>query len=738
MVLKHYCELLMLGLRRKSRAEWTGRAWAAWRTSASRALVAFVGVSWAVAAHGAGFTLLHGFGGGHSDGGSPAASLIFDSLGDLYGTTTTGGRGDGGTVFKVKTDGTGFAILHSFRGEASDGANPRASLVLDSSGNLYGTTPVGGGARAPSGDGIVFKVKVDGTDWTVLHSFGGGASDGARPNGSLVLDSSGNLYGTTGGGGASNDGGTLFKVRIDGTHFSVLHSFLERESCWFSLILDSSGYLYGITLGGGQWGRGTVFKVKTDGTGYTILHSFDIRDNELPAASLILDAGYLYGTTMGIMGNVNGTVFKIKVDGTGFSVLHRFAREISDQGPNASLFLDSAGNLYGTTGSRSGGSTGAVFRVTTDGKSFTLLHHFIGLPSYGTGLSSLIQDSSGNLYGTTEIGGPSLLGTVFKINIQEATSPAATAAENFREEEVRGDALERDGKHRDALASYVSALRKSNERIQESDEDRRLREKIIGIVVKLDPPPVIPEEAERFMVRGRAAIEAAKTPVEFERAALEFQNALREAPWWADAYFNLGTVQEKAGQTALAVESFKRYLLAAPNARDAREVKDQIYRLEYKEELAEKERQEVVQRRAEEDRRREAERSQWEARRQNLAGVWKSDFSVYPLVYLHKITVEGTTVEIGEGHCEWKGHNVGGVSFRGTVEGRNITGTTSEDMTSFRNGSVFKRPFTAVISEDGNTIEINYGYVGPMGSDKNGYALEWREFQSKRVLTRSQ
>jgi uncharacterized repeat protein (TIGR03803 family) len=166
-----------------------------------------------------------------TDGWEPASGLIFDSSGNLYGTTIYGGSGQCriatgqlpgcGTVFKITPDGT-ETVLHSFAGGATDGQFPEAGLLADSSGNLYGTTQSGGA----EGLGTVFKITPDGTE-TVLHFFAGGPSDGSLPNGSLIADSQGNLYGTTAEGGAVKycvpGCGTVFKLTDTG--FTVATPF---------------------------------------------------------------------------------------------------------------------------------------------------------------------------------------------------------------------------------------------------------------------------------------------------------------------------------------------------------------------------------------------------------------------------------------------------------------------------------------------------------------------------------
>ncbi len=191
------------------------------RQGARQALWAFVlvGACLAAAAPAAGFSILHNFTGGAADGAFPQASLILDASSNLYGTTVFGGSADQGTVFTMKTDGTGFKILHSFTGGAADGARPNAALLLDAIGNLYGTTPGGGS----SGLGTVFTMKTDGTGFTVLHhfaGFAGGAADGSNPAASLLLDGAGNLYGTTIGGGSA-DSGTVFTLPAPPTAITV-------------------------------------------------------------------------------------------------------------------------------------------------------------------------------------------------------------------------------------------------------------------------------------------------------------------------------------------------------------------------------------------------------------------------------------------------------------------------------------------------------------------------------------
>jgi uncharacterized repeat protein (TIGR03803 family) len=290
------------------------------------------GTVFKIPAAGGTLTVLHSFGTAASDvtgtpttdGGYPNAGLVLDSSGNLYGTTLLGGLNgctEGcGTVFKLDTSGQ-LTVLHSFDDGSvlNDGVEPHAGLVLDASGNLYGTTYGGGYSY-----GIVFKIPAAGGTLTVLHSFGDSTvtNDGANPAAGLILDASGNLYGTTGYGGSAN-AGTVFKIPAAGGTLAVLHSFgsvaYDGANPAAGLVLDSSGNLYGTTYYGGSANQGTVFKMPGAGGTLTVLHNFGdgtvANDGSNPYAGLLLDpSGILYGTTLdGGSSCIDGcgTVFEI-------------------------------------------------------------------------------------------------------------------------------------------------------------------------------------------------------------------------------------------------------------------------------------------------------------------------------------------------------------------------------------------------------------------------------------------
>jgi uncharacterized repeat protein (TIGR03803 family) len=357
-------------------------------------------------AQGQTFTLLYAFGNG-TDGGTPYASLVLDSAGNLYGTTFAGGRGSAGTVFKLDTAGK-ETVLYNFKGGA-DGAYPFAGLVRGPGGGLFGTTVEGGA----SNHGTVFKLSTTGKQ-TVLHSFK--SQDGSYPDAGLLRDSAGNLYGATVEGGASNLG-TVFMLDTTGTQ-TVLHSFTGGTDGRFSyvygsLVRDAAGNFYGTTLAGGASNQGIVFKLDTTGT-ETILYNFTGgADGGYPYAGLVIDKkGNLYGTTY--LGGASGQGMVFKVNNAGKeTVLYSFTGGADGGNPTARL-LRLNGNLYGTTYSGGASNSGVVFKLDATRKE-TVLHSFDYSNDGGYPTARLIRDAAGNLYGTASAGGASNHGTVFKL-----------------------------------------------------------------------------------------------------------------------------------------------------------------------------------------------------------------------------------------------------------------------------------------------------------------------------------
>jgi len=350
----------------------------------------------------------------NADGIFPNSGVIADNAGNFYGTTSYGGTFGRGTIFKLSKQGK--TILFSFDGR--DGKAP-SSLLLDSTGNFYGATGEGGllACNIGSGCGTVFKLDATGKE-TVLHSFSASKVDGGYPTLSLVLDATGNLYGTTSLGGPSKSG-TVFKLDAAGNE-TILYSFTGGNggpdgAGPNGVIMDAAGNLYGTTSYGGTFiSWGTVFKLDASGK-ETILHSFAYgADGGNPAAGLVMDAsGNLYGTTTITEFGGAGTIFKIDPAGN-YTILHTFSG-LGDGGiPSSTLMMDAAGNLYGETAFGGTYGFGTVFKYDTLGNE-TILHSFGDSADGKYPQSGLSMNAAGHIFGTTQQGGKYGWGTVFTI-----------------------------------------------------------------------------------------------------------------------------------------------------------------------------------------------------------------------------------------------------------------------------------------------------------------------------------
>ncbi|MGC2246232.1 MAG: choice-of-anchor tandem repeat GloVer-containing protein [Terriglobales bacterium] len=368
-----------------------------------------------------------------ADGENPASGLTPDGAGNFYGTTQLGGSNLYGTVYELSPNGVGGyneTVLYSFCSlqSCADGSFPYSYVIFDARGNLYGTTFYGGLlASGPySGYGLVFELSPkphggcpsgsnSGNGWceTVLYSFTSNP-DGAFPFSGLTLDASGNLYGTTYGGGSGM--GTVYELSSNGKG-GWSEQVIYDSGGYAGLTIDGSGNLYGAD----DAGMGHVFELSPDGNGgwnAIVLHSFKAgrTDGSIPQGTPVLDgAGNIYGTTFeGGATRGMGTVWKLTPGPPGQytqNILHNFIWSYGSN-PRAAVVLDSSGNIYGTTAygihkSPCYDGCGTLFELTKNGSNYEwmLVWNFNGTDG-GNPVDTLILDG-GNLYGTTYGGGKS-------------------------------------------------------------------------------------------------------------------------------------------------------------------------------------------------------------------------------------------------------------------------------------------------------------------------------------------
>lgn len=368
--------------------------------------------------------------------GHPAAPLVADLRGNLYGTTTRGGADEAGCVFELSPINGRWleSVLWNFTG--ADGSNPSSALIFDKAGNLYGTG--GGGAYNA---GVVFELvpSVDGWTETVLHSFGNG-DDGWDPQSNLIFDDAGNLYGTTENSGGQNRGGTVFKLSPgkSGLTETILYSFPasiagpDGDGPIGGVVMDSQGRLYGVTQFGGAGGNGAVYELAPDNGDYkeTIIYSFNVNDGLQPGSGLTIGSGpALYGTTyfggdMSVCYYVGcGIVYKLTKGAEGNwneTVLHEMTGSDGAYTVGPVVF-DSSGNLYAAA--EQGGilGMGSVFMLSPNvGGNWkeTVLHIFdFKFPDGEDGESPYagVIVGDGRVLGTTMSGGIHDAGILFEI-----------------------------------------------------------------------------------------------------------------------------------------------------------------------------------------------------------------------------------------------------------------------------------------------------------------------------------
>ena len=338
------------------------------------ALLILVGTAWA------GTTQIYSFAGGN-DGEYLDTELVMDSAGNLYGTSVQGGTHSSGTVFQLSPSGSGWThtVLYNFTGGA-DGGEPYKGVTLDAQGNLVGTAVTGGSGSCEGGCGVVFKLTNSGGVWTqtVIHAFTGG-NDGSGPGSPVAFDRRGNIYGTTPTGGAKGFG-VVYKL-TPGTNgswnLSVVHTFSGGTDglggSASRLLFDAAGNIYGVNTVGGAKGFGNVYELSpTSGGGKWRL-----------------------------------------------TVLYSFQDQPDGASPYGGLIFDKSGNLYGTTYYAGANDLGTVYKLTHSNGvwSESVLYSFKGGTDGNSPISTLASDAKGNLYGTTSDGGAAACtcGTIFRL-----------------------------------------------------------------------------------------------------------------------------------------------------------------------------------------------------------------------------------------------------------------------------------------------------------------------------------
>ena len=368
---------------------------------------------------------LYSFGSGLSAPGSPNAGVI-KSGSLLYGMTRVGGTFNRGIIFKFDTTTSTFTPVHNFGGVTPSGSWPHGNLIQSGT-NLYGLTS----GLLSSNNGTLFRFDTSTNTHTVLHGFSG-ATDGATPYGTPLL--SGNIvYGLTSAGGTSG-GGTLFSYNTGTSAYTILHHFAggatDGGKPMGSLVMSGTK-LYGMSEDGGTANQGTMFQYDTANQSFSLLHSFTggISDGSSPQGSLLVAGTKLYGTTNGGGAYSKGTLFEFDTQSSTYDMLHNFGANVfQPETPNDSLVMVN-NRLYGM--SQYGGTVnpydGTVFEFDPATETTTVLHAFGTPPDGESPNGSLFFDGS-KFYGMTEYGGASGTGMIFSLDLPEPSSVMIVAA----------------------------------------------------------------------------------------------------------------------------------------------------------------------------------------------------------------------------------------------------------------------------------------------------------------------
>jgi uncharacterized repeat protein (TIGR03803 family) len=352
----------------------------------------------------------------------PEGALVRGTEGVFFGTSAIGGAGNFGTIFRVTTESE-VTVLAEFTGDAGErrGAFPASELFRDASGTLWGTTPQGGA----SGQGTVFRFAPGSRTFATVVEFTG--ENGSRPEAGLVPDMQGQLWGTTAAGGAS-DAGTLFRLDPASGALTTVLSFTGMAGAApgrgpaGTLCLASDGRLWGVTTAGGALDLGTVFAFDPAGPAFTLIASLTgtamSPRGAMPSAGLIEEGGSLWGTTRtGGSGNV-GTIFRIDPATEDFATVHEFAGA-DGATPRGRLLASASGNLWGTTSLGGSANAGTVFEFDPATSQIVTISSFLGATGLARGslpFAGLADAPDGSLWGVASRGGTDDRGTIFRVD----------------------------------------------------------------------------------------------------------------------------------------------------------------------------------------------------------------------------------------------------------------------------------------------------------------------------------
>ncbi len=361
---------------------------------------------------GSGFALVHEFAAfSPFDGFQPAAEPLESSDGGLYVATRFGGLENAGTVCRINKNGSGFSILHHFPATGTnDGRIPNSRLAEGQGGYLYGTTEAGGMFGDDdlfTGVGVVYQVKSDGDEYSVVRRFEGGINDGIRPR-NVLVGTDGNLYGTSQNAGYAANVDGIFRMGTAGSSFSLIYTWVAADNQTVQLngiFQSTDGNIYGTSAAGGSSGVGQAFKVRPNGTQFQSLHEFSSTgaDGSYPTTLLRDSDATLYGATLSGGATDSGTIYRLQPDGS-YSILHEF---VAPSGIPQGLTAASDGFLYGSSY-----RLREIFRLSKDGSDYTVLTTLSGAP-----VGSLIEGTDFLLYGVTEDGGAGSGGSIFRLNV---------------------------------------------------------------------------------------------------------------------------------------------------------------------------------------------------------------------------------------------------------------------------------------------------------------------------------